>query len=659
MHVRGRISVNPRGFGFLTFHGEAPSPPGASPRAGELTAFVAPPDLNPFLDGDLVSATVNEAEPGRFTATSLALVERRRTELFGTIAIHGRRPHLRVDRLVANTDWPLRAGSGDGLAEGTPLVAAIAGHEVVPSRVFAAGADLGLERCVARHGVRSVFPPAVIEAAREAAAGALAALAAAPARSEEGAAAWPAPIGHRRDLRELPTVTIDAASTTDIDDALSVIPAGPDGALRVLVSIADVDALVPEGSALDLEARERGTSVYLAGRVVPMLPDSISSHAASLIQGEDRLALTAELRIDPEGAITSVDLYESVIRNHARLTYDAVAELLCEGRSDAVPAAVAPALRWLRTAAARLSAVRAARGGVELVREEAYITIDAETREPTMVAPRADGAAHRLVERLMVAANEAVAAWLVARGIPGVFRVHDEPTEERVRALERFAHNFGLEAGFGPRLSPLGLEAFEAQFHDSAIAPAIRTVLGEALGPARYTAAPSPHFGLGAPLYLHFTSPIRRYADLAVHRAVKRYLRGARGQRPGGQAAEPLSHHLNARARSAAKAEAERHRMLIARLFAARVGERVEGNIVSVKPFGLIVQMAGTGATGTIATDALPGGPYRLDPAVQALVSEQRRWQIGDRVRATIAAANEELGRVELTPSGEEDGAAG
>jgi ribonuclease R len=276
-----------------------------------------------------------------------------------------------------------------------------------------------------------------------------------------------------------------------------------------------------------------------------------------------------------------------------------------------------------------------------------------------MVAPRADSAAHRLVERLMVAANEAVAAWLVARGLPGIFRVHDEPTEDRVRALERFAHNFGLEAGFGPRLSPLGLEAFEAQFHDSALAPAIRTVLGEALGPARYTASHGPHFGLGAPLYLHFTSPIRRYADLAVHRVVKRYLRGARGQRAGDETLEALSHHINRRARSAAKAEAERHRMLLARLFATRVGERVEGNIVSVKPFGLIVQMAGTGATGTIATDALPGGPYRLDPVGQALVSEARRWQIGDRVRATIAAANEELGRVELSPSGEEDRSAG
>ena len=653
--VRGRISVNPRGFGFLTVDAPAPAPAAegagaARPaaRAGELTAFIVPPDLNPFLDGDIVSAGIVEAEPGRYTATGLALIERQRTELFGTVAMHGRRPHLRVDRLVANTDWPFRAGTAAELTEGMPVVAAIVGHEVVPVRVLAAGADLGLERCVARHGVRSVFPSAVLDAARASASSTLAALAGAPAPGEADRRAWPAPIGQRRDLRALPTVTIDGPSTTDIDDALSVIPAGPDGALRVLVSIADVDAFVPEGSPHDLEARERGTSVYLAGRVVPMLPDTISSEAGSLIEGADRLTITAELRLDPEGKITSVDLYESVIRSRARLTYDAVAEFLNAGRAAGVPEAVAPTLRWLRTASARLSAVRAARGGVEIDREEAYVTIDTETREPTQVAPRADGAAHRIVERLMVAANEAVAGWLVARGLPGIFRVHDEPTEDRVRTLERFVHNFGLEAGFGPRLTPLGLEAFEAQFRDAAVAPAIRTVLGEALGPARYTASPGAHFGLGAPLYLHFTSPIRRYSDLAVHRMVKAYLRGERSHRAGDEASELLSQHLNHRSRGAAKAEAERHRMLIARLFASRVGEVVEGNIVGIKPFGVIVQMTGTGATGTVATDALPGGPYRLLAAEHALVGEARRYQVGDRVRATIAAANEELGRVDL-----------
>lgn len=639
--VRGRISVNPRGFGFLNIEA-APEKAGGPGRPGwaalgSATAFITPPDLNPFLDGDVVDAVVVEAEPGRFSASQLALVQRDRAELFGTVVSHAKRPHLRVDRLVSNTDWPFKPGSADDLPEGAAVVAVIEGAAVVPARVVASGADLGIERCLARNGVRAVFAGEVLEASR-------AAVAAVSVERELARG--------RRDLRDVITVTIDAPVTTDIDDAVSVLPAGPDGALRVLVSIADVDAFVPEGSPLDLEARARGTSVYLAGRVIPMLPDAISSEAASLLPGVDRLAITVELRIDPEGGIRSIDLHESVIRSHARLSYDAVEEFLTTGRSAGIPEAARPVVRWLRTAAARLSTVRAARGGVELDREEAYVTLDAETREPTGVSPRSDTGAHRLIERLMVAANEAVASWLVARGLPCVFRVHDEPTEDRIRALEQFAHNFGVEAGFGARLSPLGLAAFEAQYRGSELAPGIRTVLGKALGPARYTAAGGLHFGLGAPLYLHFTSPIRRYADLAVHRVVKRYLQGHRDPRVDSEALASLAHHLNARARSAAKAETERHRMLVARLFASRVGEEIEGNIVSIKPFGLVVQMVESGATGTIALEALPGGPYRIDVAAQALVGASRRYGVGEPIRAAIAATNEELGRVDLVPAG-------
>lgn len=614
--VRGRISVHPRGFGFLTV--DAPAP---------VSAFVAPPDLNPFLDGDIASARLVAADDGRLSARDLTLVERPRTELFGSVVTRGKKPFLRVDRLVANTDWPLDEAAAAGVAEGTHLVTAIRGSTLVPVRAVA-DTDLAIERCVARHGIRSLFSPDVLEAA---------ALAAASPRN-----------GVRRDLRNVPTVTIDGPSTRDIDDALAVIPAAADGALRVLVSIADVDAFVPEGSPIDAEARLRGTSVYLAGRVVPMLPEILSSDAASLVPDKDRLALTVEMRIDPEGSITSVDLYESLIRSYARLDYDGVTELLTEGRSDSVPEPVLPTLRWLRTAAARLSAVRAARGGVDLAREEAHVELDTETGEPTSVEPRRETEAHRLVERLMVAANEAVARWLVDRGLPGMFRVHDPPAPDRVQRLTELARNFGLEPGFGPSLTPRGLSAFEAQFRAARFAPAIRTVLGKTLGPARYTVSPAPHFGLGAPLYLHFTSPIRRYADLAVHRIVKRHLEGDRTQSAGDPEIESLGQRLNRLGYVASKAEAERHRMLVARLLAGRIGEKVLGNIIAVKPFGLVVQMTGTGATGTLAMDALPGGPWRADLVQQSLTGEQHTYSVGDPVRCVIAATNEELGRIDL-----------
>lgn len=618
---RGRISLHPRGFGFLNFERDG----------APVSAFVAPPDLNRFLDDDLVDARVTTASDGRMMATELVLVERSRSELLGTLVRRGGRPFLAVDRLVANTDWPFdpARAPAQGLPDGTPLVARVRTGALELLRVVPADADLALERCIVRHGVRAEFEPDLVEAA-------------------ERAARAPQRLGHRRDLRELPTVTIDAASTRDIDDALAVLPPGDDGALRVLVSIADVDAFVPEDSLLDREARVRGTSVYLAGRVLPMFPERLADAAISLVQGAERPALTVELRIDPEGDVTAVDLYMSLIRSHARLTYDAVAELLATGHSADVPAAVVPTLRWLRTAAARLSAVRAARGGVELVREEAYVTLTA-SGAPLDVAPRVDTEAHRLVERLMVAANECVAQWLVERGLPGVFRVHDAPTEERTQALKTFAHNFGIEAGFGPTLSPRGLAAFDAQLRDTECAPAIRNVVGRVLGPARYTSVAALHFGLGAPLYLHFTSPIRRYSDLLVHRVVKRYLAGERHFEELAERLPGMTVDLNRASLRAAKAETERHRMLVALLFAGRVGERLSGNVVSVKPFGLVVQLLGTGVTGTVALDALPGGPYRANLAAQALEgSSGRRFAVGDPLEVEVAGANPELGRIDL-----------
>jgi ribonuclease R len=604
--TRGRISVHPRGFGFVETTRDDGAP---------ISAFVAPPTLNAFLDGDVVEAEV-ATEGSRSTATNLTLVHRAREELFGTVVHRGGKAFLKVDRLVGNTDWPLE---GPELGDGTAVVARVAARAAVFERL--AGPDLALERCIVRHGVRATFSEAVL---RE-------------------AACARAAVEHRRDLRDLPTVTIDAASTRDIDDALAALPASPDGAVRVFVSIADVDAFVPRGSALDAEARLRGTSVYLAGRVIPMLPEVLSSENVSLVPGVDRAAMTVEMRIDPEGVIRSVDIYPSTIRSHARLTYDGVAELLRTGASREVPESVVPTLRWLRAAAARLSTVRAGRGGFELAREEAYVTLDTQGT-PLEISPREETEAHRLVERLMVAANECVASWLVERGLPGIFRVHEAPSAEKVESLARFAHHFGIEAGFGETLTPRGLAAFDAQLKDTSCGLAVRAVLSRVLGPARYTHLPGPHFGLAAPLYLHFTSPIRRYADLAVHRVIKRYLAGERAFEGDLAAHAELAAELDRATYRSSRAENERHRMLVARLFADRVGQTMAGNIVSVKPFGLVIQLVGTGVTGTLALENA-----KIDLVTQVATADARRYTVGDPLLVTIAGTNEELGRIELS----------
>lgn len=606
----GTVVVHPRGFGFVEFSD------------GRPPAFVVPPDLNAFLAGDRVRASVSDAEGGRLSATSLELVSRSRVELFGTVVVHGKRKFLKVDRQVANTDWPLK-----GTAEpGEDVVAAIRGAEVeVLRRVTAA--DASLEQVIVRHAIRGAFPEVC---------------------EREAAVAKLRPDPARRDLREVPTITIDAKVSRDLDDALAVYPAAPDGGVRVLVSIADVDALVPEGSALDLEARQRATSVYLAGRVLNMLPPSLSEDGLSLLPGKDRPALTVELRIDPEGHVTSTDVYTSLIRSHARLDYDGVARFLDSGDASEIPESVRPTVRWLRTAASRVAATRAARGGVKMLSEEAYVTLDPTSHEPLGISARTDTTAHALIERLMVAANEAVARWLVDRGLPGVFRVHDEPEADRVAKLASFARNVGFEAGFGDSLTPRALSAFEAQFAGTALAPAMTTVLGRCLGPARYTVAPLPHYGLAAPLYAHFTSPIRRYADLAVHRIVKAFLAGRRDLVVRDAALEELAVHINERARVADKAEKERLWMVAARHFSKRIGEKFKGNVVSIKPFGLVVQLLGAGVTGTIEKDALPGGPHTYDVDREVLVGATRNFSIGEALDVEVTGASEELGRIEL-----------
>lgn len=612
--ITGTIAVHTRGFGFLDFDDD------------EGSAFVTPPDLNDFLAGDRATARVTTLADGRMNAKSLRLVGRDRDELFGAVVRRKRFVGVHVDPTVANTDWRLLDCPED-VPDGAPVIARIVPGEGTTARFerAVAPADASLERVRVRHELRTDYPAA-----------------------PDGG--WTLPRNWRkgrRDLRDLPTVTIDGPTSRDLDDAVSVLPATDDGGLRVFVSIADVDLVVTAGSPADVEACQRGTSVYLAGQVINMLPPAISEDALSLRAGVDRPTMTVELRIDPDGDVTSTDLYASVIKSDARLTYSAVTAFLDQDEPGDIPPAVLPTLRWLRTAAARLDAVRGGRGGMKVLREEAYITVDAETREPTGVDTRTTGSSEKLIERLMVAANEAVAGWLVDRGLPGMYRVHEEPTAERVQALSEVAQRFGFELGLSDRLSPMGLAALQAQVEATSVAPAMNTVLQSILGPARYTVHPAPHYGLAAPCYLHFTSPIRRYADLVVHRIVKAYLAGARDQEAGDPELEALGVHLNDLAWRASRAEAERHRMLAARLFAGRVGERFRANVVAVQSFGLIAQLADVGVSGTVQTEGLPGGPYHVEHRL-ALVSDERRFSVGDRLDVIVKGVSEELGRIEL-----------
>jgi len=610
----GKIVVHHRGYGFVDLEGPAPV----------TSAFVAPPDLNPWVSGDRVTLALEPSGKDRYQAKALKLVERFREELFGQVVRHRGKTHLLVDRHVANTDWPL--DGADDVKDDTWVVGRIEGKRVSLAHVVPE-TEVSLARIIARYGLREEYPDTP-----------------SPKKLDRKT---------RRDLRDVVTITIDGPTSRDLDDAVSALPPDPTGAIRVLVSIADVDALVPEGSPLDLEAAARGTSVYLAGRTMPMLPRAYSEDALSLLPGVDRAAMTAELRIDPEGAVRAVDIYPSVIRSNQRLDYETVSHWLESAEDELVEEAILPCLRSLRAVSARLAMARSIRGGVRILSEETTIALDTETQEPTDLKIRKSGPANLLIERLMVAANEAVATWMHERGLPSLYRVHEPPPEDAVTTLAEAARQLGFELGLGPELSPKGLAALERQFADTPHEPVFQQLLRRLLGPARYSPEPAGHFGLAAPLYLHFTSPIRRYADLVVHRVIKGYLRGERDRQPREPQMSAIAEQVNQRALRARKAETERLRVLAARWFASRIGERARGRVIAVKPFGLVMQLEGSGVNGTVQTESLPGKSFQVNATRDALVStedETVRYGLGQRLEVEVAGVDELLGRIDLQP---------
>ncbi|MBI4865052.1 MAG: RNB domain-containing ribonuclease [Candidatus Riflebacteria bacterium] len=618
--ITGRLVIHARGFGFVN---------AVAPAAGEpLSVFVAPTDLGGFLADDVVTARVELQPDGRQLASDLRLESRPRQLLLGTIEERRGRRWLRPDPEVASSDWPLGTGH-EAFRVGDTIVARLEGNTATAFRSIAPGPARAQARVIHRYNLLEEFgPEALAEAERV-------------KRSKHR-------LGGRRDLRAVPTITVDAPVTRDIDDAISVIPAGRDGALRLVVSIADVAEFVTPGSPLDVQARARGTSVYLADRVLPMLPDPVSSDALSLLEGQERNCLSVELRIDPEGTVTAVDVFESLIRSWARVDYGQTAAFLDRQEVPEPLARVASVLPWFRLASARLGVFRSQRGGVEFLRDEARFSFDARSGAVSGIESSESNSAHRMIERFMVAANEAIATWLFDRGVPTLYRVHPQPGTDRVADLEVFAGNSGFATGFGATMTPRSLWALDAQIAGTAAGPSVRAVMLRTLGPARYTTRAAQHFGLAAPLYLHFTSPLRRYADLEVHRTIKRYLRGDRAFLVPDPAQEELAGHINERARAASRAESDRQRVLAAELMARHIGRSFRSRITRVRPFGLVVHLEDPPVEGLVPVESLPAGPYSIDARETTLSGKGRSFTIGEALPVRIVSTDPVLGRIDL-----------
>jgi len=477
-----------------------------------------------------------------------------------------------------------------------------------------------------------------------------------PAALAEAAAARPADPAGRADLRGLALVTIDDSDARDFDDAVwaapDTDPANP-GGWHIVVAIADVSLYVAPGSALDREALRRGNSVYFPDRVVPMLPEALSNDLCSLVPGADRPCLAAQLWIDAAGRKRRHRFERAIMRSAARLTYDAVQAAHDERRDE--PGPLAPdRLAALYGAFAALERMRRARGALMLDLAEHRIVLDGD-RRPIAVIPRTRLDSHRLIEEFMILANIAAAEELESRHQPCLYRVHDQPDLEKLAALRDFLDELGI-----PGLALAKGQVVRPELFNRVLAGAAATpeaaMINELVLRAQAQAVYSPnnigHFGLALPRYAHFTSPIRRYADLVVHRAL---LAGASSARGGAEALAATGEHISATERRAAAAERAALDRYRASLLGGAIGTVFSARITGLAPFGLFVTLPESGADGLIPISSLPSDYYDHEAARHRLVGRRssRSFALGDAVTVTLVEADAIGGRLVFRIEGE------
>ncbi len=477
---------------------------------------------------------------------------------------------------------------------------------------------------IATHGIPDVFPPdALAEAAR----------------------ARAAPLGMRTDLRAVPLVTIDGADARDFDDAVHAAPAG-DG-YRLLVAIADVAHYVRPGSALDREALRRGNSAYFPDRVVPMLPEALSNGWCSLKPGEDRSVLYAEMRIDRDGNKLSHRFGRGLMRSAARLTYEPVQAERDRGGDGTGLALPAGQVNALYDAFAALLGARGRRGTLDLDLPERKVTLGDDGRVAS-VSPRPRLDSHRLIEEFMVLSNVAAAEELERLRRPCVYRIHAPPSDEKLASLRDFLSTLGIALKPAGEVRPADLDAILSRVRDTPMAPQVNEVMLRSQSQAAYSPDNVGHFGLSLRAYAHFTSPIRRYADLLVHRALIAGLRlGPGGLDAGADAlfAEQAD-AITATERRAALAERDAIDRYLAAFMADRVGARFPARVSGVTRFGLFVTLNDIGASGLLPVSSLPGDFWMHDEKSQALIGRKTRARYGltDPIEVTLAEANKLTG---------------
>ncbi|MBP3810610.1 MAG: ribonuclease R [Clostridiales bacterium] len=452
----------------------------------------------------------------------------------------------------------------------------------------------------------------------------------------------------RRDLRDLLTITIDGEDAKDLDDAISIKKL-QNGNYKLYVHIADVSNYVREKTALDDEAMLRGTSVYLVDRVIPMLPPKLSNGLCSLNPNVDRLTMTAEMYVDSEGNTYDGDVYESVIRSDRRMSYNEVYRILTEEKDtdEEEYGPIVPMLREMKILADILKRMRDGRGAINFDFPETDVILD-EEGNPTDVMPHPITFANGIIEQFMICANEFVAEKFCKMNYPFVYRIHEDPDPIKLARFSRIARSFGATGKLSGDVEPLDIVEFMDTIKDDSAKPMLDQVLLRSMAKACYSERNLGHFGLASKFYCHFTSPIRRYPDLYIHRIIKSYLHNEDKKKHFGGLVANVSDHSSEMERNSVDAERASTNIKVCEYMSKRIGERYEGYITSIIASGVFVMLDST-IEGFVPFRTM-ADHYIFDERMYRAVGARGglKLTIGMKVKIVVAAVDTDAAKIDF-----------
>jgi ribonuclease R len=628
--IRGKLTGHAKGFAFVV-----PDDPNFD------DIFIPPNETNDAMHGDHVLVRVSSESSGaRREGTVVRILERGVKEVVGTYTESKYFGFVIPDDKKLASDIFIPKNANMGAVEGHKVVVKITTYpegrksaegEVI--KILGHKNDPGVDilSIIHKHGLPQAFPDDVMKQANETP----------DTISEEE-------IANRRDLRNEMIVTIDGADAKDLDDAVTVKKL-ENGNYKLGVHIADVSYYVKEGSPIDREAFERGTSVYLVDRVIPMIPHRLSNGICSLNPKVDRLTLSCEMEIDPQGEVVHHEIFQSVIKTTERMTYSDVNKILVdkdeELRKKYEP--LVPMFELMEELASILRDKRMKRGAIDFDFKEAKIIVNEEGK-PTDVVIRERSVAERLIEEFMLIANETVAEHFHWLDVPFIYRIHEDPKEDKLHRFFEFITNFGLVVkgtanSVHPRALQEILEAVEGKPEEMVVS----TVMLRSMQQAKYDPESVGHFGLSTDFYTHFTSPIRRYPDLIVHRLIRTYLiEGKMDEATRAkweQQLPEIAQHSSQMERRAVDAERETDELKKAEFMEDKIGQEFEGIISSVTNFGMFVELPNT-IEGLVHVSYMTDDFYRYDERHYAMIGERTGnvFRIGDEITVRVINVNKE-----------------